>query len=193
MTAPEGNEIPTVRYLIDKSSSKFTVRAFAGGMLSALGHSPTFGIRKFEGEIEFAPQEAGTSSLRLAVEADSLEVMDDISSKDRREIEGTMNKDVLESAKYPAISFETISATVNKLGEARYQVSLTGKITLHGVTRQLVIPAQVTEMGDMLRAGGEFPLMQTNFGIKLVNAAGGTLKVKDELKFTFDIVARKPD
>ena len=29
------------------------------------------------------------------------------------------------------------------------------------------------------------------FGIKLVSVAGGTLKLKDEVKLTFDLVARK--
>ncbi len=48
-------------------------------------------------------------------------------------------------------------------------------------------------MGDMLRASGEFSLLQSDYGIPLVSVAGGALKVKDELKFTFDIVARKQE
>ena len=43
----------------------------------------------------------------------------------------------------------------------------------------------------MLRAFGEFTLRQTDFGIKLVSVAGGTLKVKDEVQVSFDMVARK--
>ncbi len=42
----------------------------------------------------------------------------------------------------------------------------------------------------MLRANGEFSIRQTDYGIRLVSVAGGTLKLKDELKFTFDIVAQ---
>jgi polyisoprenoid-binding protein YceI len=186
-------ENAAVRYAIDRRSSKFTVRVIATGMLSALGHSPTFAIRKFEGEVEFSPDAPEASSLRIQVEADSLEVMDDIKSKDRQEIEGTMNQSVLETGKYPAITFETRSASVEPLGGSRYRASLNGYLTLHGVTRPVVIPVLVTHMGDMLRAGGEFSLLQTDFGITLVSVAGGTLKVKDELKFVFDIVARKPD
>jgi hypothetical protein len=41
----------------------------------------------------------------------------------------------------------------------------------------------------MLRAKGAFTLKQTSFDIKPVSIAGGTIKVKDELKFTFEIVA----
>ena len=46
-------------------------------------------------------------------------------------------------------------------------------------------------MGDILRANGEFTLRQTDYRIKLASVAGGALKLKDELKFTFDIVARR--
>jgi len=182
-----------LRYDIDRSSSKFAVHAFATGMFSALGHSPTFAIRKFEGEVEFSPDAPEASSLRLRVEADSLEVMDDIKSKDRQEIETTMNQSVIEADKYPAITFETLSASVEPLGASRYRASLNGNLALHGVTRPTVILVLVTQMGDMLRAGGEFSLLQTDFGITLVSVAGGTLKVKDELKFAFDIVARKAE
>ncbi|HTB13343.1 MAG TPA: YceI family protein [Bryobacteraceae bacterium] len=180
-------------YLIDKSSSKFTVRAFATGMLSSFGHNPTLAIRKFEGEIEFSPDDLTKSSLHVSAGADSLEVTDDIKSKDRQEMESTMNDSVLETAKYPEISFASTSVSASQLGENRYQMSLNGNLSLHGVTRPVTIPTQVTLLGDMLRAGGEFTLLQTSFGIALVSVAGGTLKLKDELKFSFDIVARKKD
>jgi hypothetical protein len=40
-----------------------------------------------------------------------------------------------------------------------------------------------------LHAKGSFPLRQSEYSIKPVSAGGGTIKVKDELRFTFDIVA----
>jgi polyisoprenoid-binding protein YceI len=182
-----------VTYSIDKGSSRFTVRAFATGMLSSLGHSPTFAIRDFHGDLEFAPESLTAASLRVQVRADSLEVMDDIKSKDRQEIESTMNNSVLETAKFPEISFASTSVAATQLGDSRYQANINGNLTLHGMTRPVTIPTQVTLMGDMLRAGGEFPLLQSNFGIAPVSAAGGTIKLKDELKFSFDIVVRKQE
>ncbi len=69
--------------------------------------------------------------------------------------------------------------------------NLDGELTLHGATRRQLIAARVTLLGSMLRASGEFALKQTDFGIKLVSVAGGALKLKDELKFSFEIVARR--
>ena len=90
-------------YVLDKSASRFTVRAFAGGMLSALGHSPDARDPRFHrARLDFDPADAGKGvCCELQIRADSLEVTDDIKSSDRREIESTMNQKVLESAKYP--------------------------------------------------------------------------------------------
>jgi polyisoprenoid-binding protein YceI len=70
---------------------------------------------------------------------------------------------------------------------------LQGNLTLHGVTNGLRIPVRIAVTGDMLRAFGEFSLRQSDYNIKLVSAIGGGLKVKDEVKFSFDIVARKQE
>jgi hypothetical protein len=42
-----------------------------------------------------------------------------------------------------------------------------------------------------MRASGEFSLCQTDYGIELVSVAGGALKVKDDVKVSFDVVASR--
>jgi polyisoprenoid-binding protein YceI len=169
------------------------VRAFAGGMLSAMGHNPTIAIRDFSGEVTFDPAAPERASLRVEIRANSLEVTDDIKSKDRREMESTMNEQVLESSKYPAIRFDTSATEAEALGEGRYRINMHGNLELRGVTRSLPVTAQVALNGDMLRGHGEFSLLQSDFGIRPVIVAGGALKLKDELKFSFDMVARKQE
>jgi hypothetical protein len=58
-------------------------------------------------------------------------------------------------------------------------------------TRTEMIYGQVMVMSDTLRASGEFTLRQTDYGIKLVNAARGALKMKGAAKLTFDLTCRK--
>jgi len=48
----------------------------------------------------------------------------------------------------------------------------------------------VTVTGEGMRAKGEFSIKQTDYKIKPVSVAGGTLKIKNELKCSFDILAR---
>ena len=134
MTAARpGTSVAT--YILDKGASRFTVRAFASGMLAAMGHSPTFAIRDFSGEATFDPAAPLQATLKIAIRADSLELMDEISSKDRREIESTMNQKVLESAKYTAIDFNSTGVSAEQLGEGRYKVSMNGNLSLHGATQ----------------------------------------------------------
>jgi polyisoprenoid-binding protein YceI len=180
-------------YLIDGRASRFTVRAFASGMLAAMGHNPSVGIREFSGEMSFDPEKAEAGSFRLGVNAASLSIQDDVSEKDRREMERLMNQEVLEAAKFPEIRYEASDITVTRVSEMLYSAALNGELTLHGVTRRQPINARITLLGSMLRASGDFTLDQTDYNIKLVSVAGGVLKVKDELKFSFEIVARKQE
>ena len=184
-------EVVTSRYTIDPTKSRFTVRAFATGLLSGLGHNPVIAARDFSGRIDFAPDALVESSLTLVVRADSLAVQNDVSDKDRREIERTMKDVVLQVEQFPEIIFESRQVSGMRMGENLYVAKIEGDLTLHGVTRRLTITAQVVPGEDAVRAYGEFLLKQTDFAIKLVSVVGGALKVKDELKFAFDIVARK--
>jgi polyisoprenoid-binding protein YceI len=183
---------PTVAvYAIDPGISRFTVRAFAGGMFSAFGHNPTLAIREFEGEARFSPDALDEAGLVIRIKASSLAMTDNMSDKDRRELELTLNQDVLETSRYPEISFESTKVSVSKAGDGQFFVNVVGALTLHGVSNTQAVSAQISLTGDMLRAHGEFSVLQSAYGIQPVSVAGGALKVKDELKCSFDIVGRK--
>ncbi len=190
MTAATHTDSPVGQYQLDSRASSFTVRVFPAGMLASFGHSPTFAIRDFSGEARFSPDHPGDASLSIRIRAESLEVTDDIKSSDRREIESTAKQSVLETAKFAEISFESTRVTASRIGEGRYSAAIRGNLSLHGVIQAIEVPAQLTQMGDTLRASGEFSLSQSRFSIKPVSVAGGALRLKDELKFKFDIVAR---
>ena len=180
------------RYRLDAGQSRFTVQAFAGGLLSSFGHDPVIAIRDFDGEAECAPDTLEAAKLSVKVNADSLAVTDDVKEKDRLEIEQMMREQVLETRRFPEVVFESTSITASRLSGGRYRVRVIGDLTLHGVTgRNLWIQAEVTPSEEGLRAQGEFTLRQTDYQIKPVSVAGGTLKVRNELKFSFDVVAQK--
>ena len=181
-------------FIVDAKRSRFTVQAFAVGILSAMGHNPTIGIRTFSGEVDFNPEALEAGGFRLTIQASSLGVLDDISDKDRREIERVMKAEVLEVDKYPEIRYEAPSAIpVNMIDSSLFGATLNGSLTLHGVTRVEAIPVRIVSMGEMLRASGEFTLKQSNYQIKPVSVAGGAMKLKDELKFSFEMVAFKQE
>jgi polyisoprenoid-binding protein YceI len=180
----------TVRYVIDSASSKFTVQAFAGGLLSSFGHNPIIAIQDFSGEARLA-EDITQSSLTMTVKTDSLRVSSDISDKDRIELERIMKQRVLQTDEYPEIEYSSSKISASTTGEGQYWAALNGELTLRGVIHALTIPARVTVNGEMLRASGNFSLLQSDYGIEPVSVAGGTLKVKDEVKLAFEIVAKR--
>ncbi len=70
-------------------------------------------------------------------------------------------------------------------------MTLNGQLTLHGVTRNQPLSERVSVTGDLLRAAGEFSVNMSDYEIPPVSAAGGTVKLKDELKLSFNVSARK--
>jgi polyisoprenoid-binding protein YceI len=191
--AVQETETPADRYVIDSRASRFTVQAFATGLMARMGHNPIIGIRDFSGEMQFNPDKLEAGGFRLVIKSASLSVQNDISDKDLREIERLMNQEVLETAKFPEIVYDATSISVTKMADMLCSATLNGKLTMHGVTRNQTIVVRVALLGSMLRASGDFTLDQTDYNIKLVSVAGGALKLKDELKFSFEMVARRPE
>jgi len=183
-----------VRYEMNSAQSEFTVQAFAAGFFSGFGHNPTVGILEFTGEAQFSPDALYDGSLRLVIDTKSLIVLDDVKEKDKQEIERVMHNEVLETARFPEIVFQSTSVTLTKINDVRYKAKIIGDLTMHGVTRNgLWIMPQMNLNGDELTASGNFTLKQTDYGIKLVSIAAGALKLKDELKFTFNLVGNKSE
>jgi polyisoprenoid-binding protein YceI len=184
-------ETVAVCYEVDARLSRFQVRAYASGMLSAFGHNPVIAIRDFTGQVRFQQESLEDAELHLTFAPASMAVTNDISDQDKVEIDRAMQEQVLESQRYPEIRFDSSAVTGTKTGEEQYRVKIDGDLTLRGVTRNQQISGFVNLNADNLLANGEFTLKQTDFGIKPVSVAGGTLKLKDELKFSFHIVAHR--
>ena len=185
---PEGT---TVHYIIETKGSTFKAKAFAAGLLSALGHNPTIALPDFEGEIFLNPDAVDQSSFRIVIHSALLNVTGDIGEKDREEINRRMHDEVLESSSFPEIVYECSRLSASKTGEGQYWVALNGELTLHGVSRKQPVSARVSVNGEVLRAAGDFSLRQSDYEIRPVSALGGAVKLKDELKLSFDISARK--
>jgi hypothetical protein len=79
----------------------------------------------------------------------------------------------------------------DKLKDDLYRSQVSGTLNLHGVSNSHGFVAQVAFGSDSARAYSEFVLRQSDYNIPLASIAGGTLKLQDELKFSFYVVARK--
>ena len=182
---------PSVRYVVDTRASQFTVQAFASGLAAAISHSPKIAIRDWTGEVTFAPGALEHASIRVQVKAASLDVLDEMRDSDRRELIRVMNQEVLETLTFPEIVFESSEIKADKLKDDLYRMDVQGRLALHGVVNDHPIVAQVALGVDSARAHGEFKVRQTDYGVRIASIAGGTLRLRDELKFSFYVVARR--
>ncbi len=179
-----------VPYVISSAASRFTVQAFAGGLLAALGHNPVITIQDFSGEVRLC-EEIERSSVAITINSASLRVTTEMSTKDRTELERIMHEQVLESERYPEIKYECNRISASKTEEGQHWVALNGELTMLGTSRSLPISARAFVTGETLKAFGNFSILQSDYGITPVSVGGGTLKVKDQLKFSFDIVGKR--
>jgi polyisoprenoid-binding protein YceI len=164
------------RHAIDTHASVMTVRVYKSGAFSAFGHDHEIAAPIASGSVDTAAQR-----VELRVAAAALRVRDPkASEKDRDEIQKTMlGPDVLDVERNREIVFQ--STAVEAAGPGSWSVR--GNLTLHGQTRPVTV--EVSE-----KAGhyvGNSLLRQTEFGIKPTRIAGGTIKVKDEVRIEFDI------
>jgi len=167
---------------VDGERSTLTVLVYKTGLFSALAdnHVITAPIATgaFSDEAPF--------SVEMTVRAADLKVVDpDVAASRRAEVQTRMlSREVLDVATFPEIAFT--STAIEAAGKGRWNV--TGRMTIHGATRTVTFPTTF-ESGHYR---GSFPLKQRDFGIEPISVAGGTVKVKDELKIQFDIVASDP-
>jgi YceI-like protein len=165
---------------IDTERSKLTVHVYKSGLFSAFA----------DNHIIQAPIASGSLSdkeplaVELVVRTSEMKVLDpDLAAAKRAEVQaGMVSEKVLDIAKYPEISFS--STMVTAAGADKWTVI--GRLTIRGEARTISVP--VVRQGGTYR--GSVEILQRDFGIEPISVAGGTVKVKDQLKIEFDIVAR---
>ncbi len=161
---------------IDTGNSKLIVHVSKAGAFSAFGDNHEVEAPIAEGSVD-----EGTRRVKFVVESRRLKVLDPQMSPDKRQQvqERMVGPEVLDVARFPRITFE--STGVEQAGPDRLLVR--GQLSLHGVTRPVVVNVR-TENG---RYVGSSTFKQREFGITPISIAGGSVKVKDELKIEFDV------
>jgi len=189
---PASQAISTHRFRLDAGQSRFIAHALRGGPLWFKGHEHLVAAREFYGEAQITPDKIIPASLQLTVKTDSMvETSDAFTEPQKQIINKELREIVLEPEKYPEIVFKSADVTGKPLGNGQYDLKIGGDLTLHGVIRHIVIPAKLTLNGNSLRAVGEFSIDRSDFNVKATSAFHGMVRVRNKVKFTFDIVGHR--
>jgi polyisoprenoid-binding protein YceI len=181
-----------LHFRIDPSQSQFTARIGVSGVLSALGHDHVVAIRDFAGEAQITQGTLEPGSLQLTIKAASLaETEKEFSDSDRQKIDQAIHNEALEVAKYPEIVFKSTNVSAKKTGEGQFDVQIEGELTLHGVTRPINVPAQVSVTDNTITARGQFTVRHSDYQMKRISAGAGMVTAKDDMALSFNITGVK--
>jgi polyisoprenoid-binding protein YceI len=96
----------------------------------------------------------------------------------------------LDVAAHRTIHFQSTQVIGRQTGPGSYEMSIQGTLSLHGMTRPYVVPVKLEVNGDQLLASGKLTVKLQDFGIEPTTAAGGLVKVENDVPLEFKIAAR---
>ena len=165
---------------IDTTRSTLTVRVYKAGLFKFAADN-----HEIRAPIATGTINESSPSVSIKVDTAQLRVMDPkLSAEKREQVQQRMlSPDVLDPNRYPTIEFRSTHVEPNGANQWLVQ----GQLTLHGMTRPISFPV---ERGANEPYTGAVTLKQTDFGMAPITIAGGTVKVKDEVRVEFVIVPR---
>ncbi len=104
--------------------------------------------------------------------------------------DGAMTRQGLETAKFPKAEFSLVSPVDigdPKLGQP-IELALDGKLTLHGVTRPVVLPVRARWDGDSIEVAGSVDISRDDFGIDVSGLVGFRIENKGTIEFELTLV-----
>lgn len=197
---------------LDTGKSELVVKVWKTGAASGLAHDHVVRASKFEGTVSLEdPDRVETLALTIKLDVNAL-VPDEPEVRKRHNVpnpgpaeadqkkvkENMLADDQLNAAKFPTIEFSTTKFFREESGA----LQCTGKLTLHGVTKEVVFPVTVKTdkaPGDD-GAGGRTSVMEgdarlrfktSDFGVKPYSAALGLIKNRDEVELVLHLVIKR--
>ena len=179
-------------FVIDGTASTATAHLGKTGIGSFAGHEHNVDARTIQGEIVLDAEDLTKSSVDLIVDARSLKVREEGEPEgDAPKVQQAMRgPEVLDVGRYPTLHFGSNAVSGKQTAPGTYDLTVAGEFSLHGVVKSLTLPIHLEVRDTALTASGKFVLKQTDFGIEPTSAAGGLVKVENEVPITFRIAAR---
>ena len=182
-------------FAVDPQSSRALIEVGKSGAFSFAGHLHEVEAPIASGVVHLDPADPSHGDVRLEFDAAAMRVTGkgDPPGDVPKVQEVMLGEQVLDVRRYPKITLESTSvsaASAKGAGATSFDLTITGKMALHGATQPFKAPVSAHLDGTTLTATGNFSIKQTDFGIKPISVAG-VVNVKDALNLTFSIVARE--
>jgi polyisoprenoid-binding protein YceI len=138
----------TVRFRIQPEASEVTFKA-SSRLMNADGR-----FHRLAGEVLVDPKDLSTAKVTLSIEAASIDT--GITLRDNH----LRSEDFFDARRFPTIAFESLRAEA-----AGGRAIVVGRLTLHGVTREITVPVDVALAAGALMASGELVVNRRDYGL----------------------------
>lgn len=162
-------------YKFDGADSKV---GFVGAKVTGK-HEGTF--KTFTGTVQIPGGDIEKGSVKTDIDVAS------VASDSPKLDEHLKTPDFFNVAQFPKATFE--STKIVKGGENGATHTITGNLTLHGVTKSITFPAKVAVAGDSVTVDADFGINRKDFGIAYAGKADDL--IKDEVLMKLAIKAKK--
>ncbi len=181
--APALSPPPAGAYKLEKSHASLVLR------VSHMGFSTyTTRFSRFDADLTLDPQNLSASKVEATIDAASFEM----DAAPQMCLDIMKGEQMLDVAKYPQITFRSESVRVT----APHAMEISGLLTLHGVTRPVVLAATynggyagMPNMDPQARVGfsAHASIRRSDFGISFgIPAPGTTIGVGDVIDFAIE-------
>jgi len=185
-------------YQVVPADSLLQILVFRGGAMARLGHNHVIASHHLTGPVYVTDDPSGTRFdisfpvNELTVDEQALresagpEFSPAVPENARGGTRGNLlSAALLDGAQYPTVR---LRATDVRVAGETYDVGV--EITLKGSTYAVRVPVTVKRQDGAIVASGEFPLKQSQLGLKPFTAAMGALAVMDDMHVKFEVVAQ---
>ena len=162
------------KYLIDPQHCTIE---FVGSQVAGT-HKGSF--KKFSGEIDYTGNPE-TSRVSVTIDTASLE------ADDPKLTEHLKTPDFFDVAKYPQAKF--VSTAIKAGGDKGASHTITGNLTMHGVTKSVSFPATISATTDAINVDASFSINRKDFNITYAGPANNL--IHDDVVLTLKIHAPK--
>lgn len=162
------------KYMITPQNSKIE---FVGSKVTGK-HDGSFG--DFSGQINYAGTPEN-STVNITIKTDSITTDTPDLTKHLK------TPDFFDVAKFPEASF--VSTAIKPGGENGASHTVTGNLTMHGVTKAITFPATINVTPEAATVESSFSLNRKDFGINYAGAADNL--IRDNVVMTLHIRATK--
>jgi polyisoprenoid-binding protein YceI len=149
------------KYSITPENSKIE---FIGSQVTG-NHNGSF--QKFSGEIDYTGTPEN-SRVSISIDTDSITADNPDLTKHLK------TADFFDVAKYPKATF--VSTAIKPGGDKGASHTITGNLTLHGVTKAVTFPATIAASADAITVDSNFSINRKDFGINYAGPADNLIR-----------------